>query len=171
MDDWKKDKLWSDVFIPEIKQILGTHLIAPAPFDEDAERNTDLIVLKLEAVRIACRIRKNKYLASYGNQFTIRSGRPSGAKTELTKIIEGWGDYFFYGFAAANERHLERWILGRLGALRLYINRQLALNRRGWEQQKNIDGSSDFVCFEYEKIPEFIVATGPQQMALFGEAV
>ena len=59
---------------------------------EDAERNTDLIVLKLDAVRIACRVRNHEYITRYGDEFTIRAERPSGVKTELAKIIDGWGD-------------------------------------------------------------------------------
>ena len=99
MSEWQKDKRWSDRFLPEIKRILGEHLISEPPIEEDAERNTDLMVLRLDAVRIGCRVRKYEYLKQYGDEFTIRAGRPTGAKTELTKIIEGWGNYFFYGFS------------------------------------------------------------------------
>ena len=66
MSNWEQDKRWSDRFLPEIKRILGEHLIAEPPVEEDAERNTDLIVLRLDAVRIACRVRKFQYLALYG---------------------------------------------------------------------------------------------------------
>ena len=34
--DWKKDKEGSYRFLPEIKRILGEHLIAEPPFGEDA---------------------------------------------------------------------------------------------------------------------------------------
>ena len=61
MANWENDKRWSDKFLPEIKMILGLHLIGEPPIEEDCERNTDLIVLKMEPVRIACRIRKYKY--------------------------------------------------------------------------------------------------------------
>ena len=119
MTDWKADKRWSDRFLPEIKAILGTHLIGEPPVEEDAERNTDLMVLKMEAVRIGCRIRRHKYLVAFGNEFTIRAGRPSGAKTELAKIVEGWGDYFFYGFSNAEHHELAAWFLGDLRVFRL----------------------------------------------------
>lgn len=158
MNDWKMDKRWSDRFLPEIKRILGEHLIGSAPVEEDAERNTDLIVLRLEAVRIACRIRKHKYLLQYGQEFTIRAGRPSGIKTELTKIVEGWGDYLFYGFADPEEVKLSAWFLGKLGAFRLYFNRELSRHKEPWESHANTDGSSDFKCFDRNKIPDFVVA-------------
>ena len=157
---WRDDKRWSDRFLPEIKSILGIYLIAEPPIEEDAERNTDLMVLKLDAVRIGCRIRKYQYLRPYGHQFTIRAGRPSGAKTELTKIIEGWGNYFFYGFADEREERLAQWVLGDLNALRIYINRQLVL-RKGEVPglpKENLDNSSSFIVFEHEGIPNFIIA-------------
>lgn len=160
MNNWQDDKRWSDRFLPEIKQILGLHLIGEPPIEEDSERNTDLMVLKLDSVRIACRIRKNKFLDRYGNQFTIRAGRPSGIKTELTKIIEGWGDYFFYGFSDKEETVLEKWILGDLKALRLFIMRELAASRNPWiENKNNKDNSSSFVAFTYDTIPFFIIAS------------
>src|SRR4030042_5530071 len=105
---WGRDKQWSDRFIPEIKGILGQYLIGEAK-EEDQERNTDLIVLKMEVVRVACRIRKYEYIIKYGDEFTIRSSRPSGAKTELTKILEGWGNYLFYGFSNEHENQLYKW--------------------------------------------------------------
>lgn len=160
MIGWQGDKRWSDRFLPEIKRILGEHLIAEPPIEEDAERNTDLMVLRLDAVRIGCRVRKHRYLRGYGDEFTIRAGRPSGAKTELTKIIEGWGDYFFYGFCDEDEKQLAQWLLGDLKALRIYINRQLAMRggRMPGCEQRNGDMSSTFVAFKRDEIPGFVVA-------------
>ncbi|MDR1740414.1 MAG: hypothetical protein LBR38_01000 [Synergistaceae bacterium] len=144
MTGWTKDKQWSDRFLPEIKSILGRALISEAPPEEDATHGTDLIVLTLHPYRIACRVRKHHYLAPYGNEFTIRSGRPSGAKTELTKIIEGWGDYFFYGFANAEETTLAQWFLGDLKAFRIWHSRQLltGAGKLPGKLQFNFDGSS-----------------------------
>lgn len=159
MNGWEVDKRWSDRFLPEIKQILGLYLIGePAP-EEDQERNTDLVVLKMEAVRIACRVRKAEYFDRYPNEFTIRAGRPSGVKTELTKVVEGWGDYFFYGFATADESSLRSWFLGRLNVFRLWYNGELIRGRRPGQRQKNRDGSSDFLAFDRSNLPRnFTVA-------------
>jgi len=156
---WKTDKRWSDRFLPAIKRILGEHLIAEPPMEEDAEHNTDLIVLRLDAVRIACRVRQYKYLSGYGDEFTIRTSRPSGIKTELTKIVEGWGDYLFYGFSNPEETALQQWFLGDLKALRLYYNRALYKGRpHPWFLKDNLDGSSAFTVFKRDDIPGFIVA-------------
>ncbi len=153
---WERDKQWSDRFIPEIKGILGQYLIGEAK-EEDQERNTDLIVLKMEVVRIACRIRQFKYLERYGNEFTVRSKRPGGTKTELTKIIEGWGDYLFYGFSDELEKNLFKWTLIDLKRFRLWFNREIIRTKNipGIEQ-KNIDQSSNFIAFKISN--EFIFA-------------
>lgn len=160
---WQNDKRWSDVFLPEIKRILGENLIAEPPIEEDTERNTDLIVLRLDAVRVGCRVRRAKYQEQYGHEFTIRAGRPSGVKTELAKIIEGWGDYFFYGFADEASSRLTRWLLGDLKVFRLWFNQQLfqCHGKCPGRSMANGDGSSSFRVFRRDELPdEFIVSSG-----------
>lgn len=160
LDDWKEDKKWSDKFLPEIKMILGLHLIGEPTPEEDVERNTDLIVLKMEAVRIACRIRRFEYYSKYPNDITIRTNRPSGTKTELAKIIESWGNYFFYGFSDSEEKKLCSWKLCNLNAFRLYFNSYIVNNKGnipGFEKA-NGDNSSSFRAFNAMLIPGFIHA-------------
>jgi len=159
MKDWTADKRWSDKFLPQIKRILGEQLIGEPPLEEDQEHGTDLIVLKMDAVRVACRVRRHEYLARYGDEFTIRKGRPNGTKTELTKIIEGWGDFFFYGFSNEQETDLAQWLLGDLKALRLFINRNLCAGKKPWIEKGNADGSSDFACFHSSAIAGFVLAS------------
>lgn len=158
---WQDDKRWSDKFLPEIKSILGMHLIGEPPIAEDAERNTDLMVLRMDAVRIACRVRKHQYAAPYPDDFTMRAGRPSGVKTELTKVVEGWGDYFFYGFCDPTESHLAGWMLGDLRVFRLWFVTALAGMKPGFApgiSKQNRDGSSSFRVFNVNELPpEFLV--------------
>ena len=123
--DWVIGKEWSDRFLPEIKAALGVWLVAEPEVEEDRDRNTDLIVLRMESVRIACRIRKHEYLLQYPDEFTIRAHRPSGAKTELAKIVEGWGQFFFYGFANRAGDGLGAWALCDLNVFRLWFNRYI----------------------------------------------
>lgn len=161
MNDWQADKRWSDRFIPEIKGHLGRVLISEAPIEEDAERNTDLIILTLKPWRVACRVREHRYLNRYGGEFTIRSSRPTGAKTELTKILEGWGDYLFYGFADPPGRSLCQWLIGDLNAFRIWHSRELFSKPKGempGELQRNLDYSSNFRAYRKDGIPDFIVA-------------
>lgn len=156
---WQDDKRWSDRFIPEIKRILGEHLIGESTEEEDGRHNTDLIVLKLEAVRIACRIRRHEYFDRYPDEFTIRSGRPSGVETELTKVVAGWGDYFFYGFSDEREVGLRAWSLCDLKVFRLWFNRCLYSKKHEWQERANGDNSSTFHAFKLSALPPgFIVA-------------
>lgn len=162
--NWETDKRWSDRFLPEIKRILGEHLIAEPPIEEDAERNTDLMVLKLDAIRIGCRVRKFNYFDRYGGEFTIRAGRPSGIKTELQKIIEGWGNYFFYAFSDHNESLLHAWTLADLSVFRYWYCSQMARMDAGktpGSGKNNTDGSSSFRAFRWDALPgNFIIASG-----------
>jgi len=171
---WLQDKRWSDRFLPEIKQILGLHLIGEPPVEEDQERNTDLMVLKMDPVRIGCRVRRNTYLSNdeYAGQFTIRAGRPSGVKTELTKVIEGWGDYFFYAFCDEQEELLERWSLCSLNTFRVWFNRQIMKNNGQLPGDKipNRDNSSFFMAFTFADLPEdFVIADNWQDAEIQAE--
>jgi len=159
-------KRLSDRFLPEIKRILGEYLIAEPPVEEDAERNTDLTVLRLDAIRIACRVRSHEYM-KYRDQFTIRNRVASGSKTELTKIIEGWGDYFFYGISNTEETNLSHWILGDIKALRLHISKLLYKRQLPWiAERHNHDGMSSFVVFRYNDIGGFLLASSKDREAI-----
>lgn len=164
--NWVSDKRWSDRFLPEVKRILGEHLIGAAPEEEDQRHNTDLIVLRLEAVRVACRIRKHDYFTRYPHEFTIRAGRPSGVETELTKIIRGWGNYFFYGFSDQQQSRLQAWLLGDLNEFRLWLWRQQTSGQCKWTKRTNTDGSSTFYAFDTRMMPDsFFVARHPLSRA------
>lgn len=161
MTEYETNRGWSDRFIPEIKGILGTHLISIAPVAEDQERNTDLMVMTLDAIRVGCRIRRNRYLQHYGGEFTIRSNYTNGYRTELGKIIEGWGHYFFYGFSDTAENGLAKWALADLNVFRLYIAREMARNRGKvpGSIKDNRDGRNSFRCFRWSDLPgNFVVA-------------
>lgn len=162
MNGWRKDKDWSDGVTATVKSILGLYLIGEAREDEDQERNTDFMVLKIEAVRIACRIRRPSYShGEYLGEFTMRCLRPSGCKTELTKVIEGWGDYFFYGFAGEDGASVPVYTLADLNIFRLWHSRYLIKNqgRCPGFVLPNKDGSGSFTVFKWVNMPdEMIVA-------------
>lgn len=159
MTGWEDDKRWSDRFLPEIKQILGLHLIAEPPVEEDQRHNTDLTVLKMDTIRVGCRVRKYDYLVRFGDEFTVRTTRPSGTQTELSKIIEGWGQYLFYGFSDIEERSLAEWRLIDLNVFRLWLFRHMWLTngRLPGINRKNRDGSSGFYAFKVHEGPEDLI--------------
>ena len=158
---WEREHAWSRRFLPEMKRIIGEHLIVEAPVEEDEQRNTDLVVLRLDAVRVACRVRQFHYLARYGDEFTIRAGRQNGNETELQKVIAGWGHYILYAFADERDERLAAWILGDLNKFRTYWSMRLVLDKGrlpGFEKH-NGDGSSSFRSFKVAALPSsFVVA-------------
>ena len=159
--NWKDNKEWSDQFMPEIKKILGLYLIGEANEEEDSRRNTDLIVLTMAAVRIGCRVRRYGYAKKYGDEFTIRASLPTGTKTELAKIIEGWGDYFFYGHSDEGYMNLAAWALCDLNVFRLWFNAFIVRNkgRIPGMLQSNGDADSNFRAFRFSDLPnDFVIA-------------
>jgi len=163
---WQGDKGWADQFMPDIKSVLGRHLLGEASLTEDAKHATDLVVLQMKDLRIAVRMRRRKYAENqhYLGQFTIRTERRSGVKTELAKLIEGWGDYYFYGFEGLHDGQLGIWHLIDLKEFRLGYMRLLIKCERGTcpgEQIKNSDGGSSGCGFSYEWfLPSLVVASG-----------
>lgn len=160
---WLTDKVASDRYMPAVKSILGQHLIGEPAVEEDQQRNTDLIVLKMEAVRIGVRLRTPEFYDrnGYASEFTIRASRPSGQKTELAKIIEGWGDYFFYGHQNSNDFTLRAWALCDLNVFRLWFARHITANQGNVPGllKPNADNSSKFRIFKFSDIPMLVVAS------------
>jgi hypothetical protein len=164
MNGWKIDKAWSDRFMHEIKMILGLHLISESPEIEDQKHNTDLMVLRLGGLRVGCRVRAYDMFLNpeYRQQFTIRYSRPSGNKTEYEKIMEGWGDYLFYGFAGQTNKSLILWSLIDLQIFRDAVHSQMAINGNYLpaKQQFNKDSSSTFLIFNFYTFPQVKIASG-----------
>ena len=131
--DYETDRAWSDQWLPRLRALIGPYLLGPSTFDQDTKQCADLVVLSAKDMKIGCRVRRQFcadgriYAEAYPDQFTIRSGRSNGVQTELAKILEGWGDWFFYGHD--NGRHrIDPWWL---------IN--LTIFRRGVAEAPNSD--------------------------------
>jgi hypothetical protein len=151
------DRSWSDKYLPFVKRIIGPLLLEPAALEEDNLRATDLIILKARDLRIACRIRRPGYAERYPFDFTIRCQRDSGAETEMAKLVNGFGDWFFYGHAASECFGIDRYMVVDLAAWRAH------LIRRGWKLGKkssNGDGTH-FMAFDVRDFagqPKLLVA-------------
>ena len=83
---YSDDRNWSDRYIPAIGQIVGPHLVVPAPLEIDPRQATDLIVLKARDMTIAARVRRAEYATCFPYDFTVRCRRDSGAKAEMRKV-------------------------------------------------------------------------------------
>jgi hypothetical protein len=159
--DVQKSFDWQRRYIPAWKRVLGEVLFAEASFEEDTQHNTDLLVLRLEAVRVAIRTRTFRELQGFHDredQFTIRAARPRGTDTEFVKIMEGFGDVLGYGFASeAYDGTLCSWVVGNLKVFRQWFYRQLYQGPKPTELpgrlQSNHDGSSDFVGYYIDALP------------------
>lgn len=148
------DRAWSDRFIDPIKQIVGPLLLEPSSFDVDTQKATDLVVLRAKDHMIAARVRRPGYADRYPNDFTIRSLRDSGARTELEKFVDGWGDWFLYGHADAAQVTLSRWMLIDLHAWRSALIRDGMRDSSTlrWKKKSNGDGTH-FVSFDVRSFP------------------
>lgn len=154
MPDYNTDRRWSNRFIPELRHIVADLVITVAPEIEDMLHNTDLIVLKAEGQRIACRVRRHRYLTRFPFDITIRSERASGAETELAKIMKGFGDYMLYAFASEDETHLCAWRIIDLAKFRLWFRHRAEANRgMPGKEQRNGDGASQFLAFDVRDMP------------------
>lgn len=98
--NFKGEFAWSATWIPKIREIIGPLVLREGTLHEDQHEATDLIVLRAEGLRIACRLRRPGYAEKYAYDVTITAKRESGAACEWDKLIlGGFGDWFFYGHA------------------------------------------------------------------------
>lgn len=136
------DRAWSDQYIPAIKRIVGPLLLCESPIEVDQKQAADLIVMRARDMMIGCRVRRPGFAADYGSQFTIRCARDNGAKTELAKIVDGFGDWLFYGHAIDGEAiGIDPWYLIDLDAFRAHLIRDSKRHAIRHGKQSNYDGT------------------------------
>ena len=108
---YQTDREWSDKIIPQIKAIVGPRLLVESPLDLDREQATDLFLFTARDMKIAARVRRPGYLEKYPFDFTLRSQRDNGSTTELSKIIDGFGDWLFYGHCNESDAIVSWWLI------------------------------------------------------------
>jgi hypothetical protein len=124
MTSYTKNREWSDRFLPHVCRIIGPHLLKITPDEIDQKQAADLMVLTARDLRIAVRVRRPGFAERYPFEFTIRAKLDSGAKTELSKIVDGWGDWMLYGHADEAQDLLCAWWLIDLHSFRAALIRQ-----------------------------------------------
>lgn len=154
MGAYAADRSWSDLMIEQIRQIVGPFLLRPTPFEMDAKQAADLFVFTARDMTIAARVRRPGYADRYPFDFTIRSARDSGAVTELAKVIDGWGDWMFYGHASP-ENVIHRWYLIDLTSFRAALIRSGRQDgfSLSFTKKSNGDGTH-FVSFDLRSFPK-----------------
>lgn len=173
----QRDLAWQSNYLPRIQDILASslsrRLFRVASLDEDQNRNTDMMTLFAGEVRVACRVRRPAVAERYRGEFTIRDSRPSGATTELQKLIDGWGNYIFYGVAHPTEHgQLKRWLLGDLFVFRRYISE--CQMRNGGQLPGAVLANQDGTTFRAYRVGDlpspFVVAMSGQSVSHEGVA-
>lgn len=148
-----------------VRYTIGPLLLQPADIERDMKEATDFLVLKARDMRIGCRIRRASengepsFAERYPWEFTLRSRFSNGAKTELAKIREGWGDWLFYGHAEHNQLpSLCRWFLIDLDSFRVQIGNAPVR----WKRDiPNGDGTffDSFDILTFDPFPSIVVAS------------
>lgn len=163
MNAYDANRAWSDRFLPHIKAVVGQRLLEASPDPLDWHAATDLMMLDARDLRIAARVRRHGYARQFPFDFAIRSRLPSGAPTELGKIVNGHGDWMFYGHSNAAGTGLDAWWLIDLRAFRAGLIRK---TRNGYPircgDKKNRDGTF-FKWFDVRSFPSdppLVVASG-----------
>lgn len=164
---YASDREWSDRYLPAMRNLIGPHLLVPSPLEVDTQQASDLIVLRGRDMTIACRVRRHGYADRFPWDVTIRAKRDNGAKTELMKLREGWGDWMFYAHASEDPGALARWYLIDLHVWRGEFVKDgfaIALGkppryRGALSRQSNGDGTH-FVAFDVRRFPaEMLIAS------------
>lgn len=171
MSSFSENKRWSDQYIPAICNIVGPYLLKPSDFKTDTQQNTDLIVLDARDMRIAARVRrKSKYFEKYKYEFTLRSKVKSCRQTELEKVINGLGDWLFYGFVDEDPTYIQDWWIISLSSFRAGLIRRSKINLIV-DRKTNGDGS-EFYAFDLRSFPESpsIIIAGSQPLPIKSEA-
>jgi len=132
---YEKDRNWSDKYLEQVAAILKKNasdliVISIAPDEIDRTGATDMII-RIDGGDVAVRLRRDN--CTY-RDLTIRSKRASGYKTELSKILEGFGDWYLYGWTNVLGI-VDEWIIVSLIKLR---NSGLLIGRK---DISNYDGT------------------------------
>ena len=152
MSSYAHNREWSDKFIPAIKMIVGPLLMSVTPEEIDCEQAADLMVFTARDMKIAARVRRPGFADRYPYEFTIRAKLDSGAETELSKIVNGWGDWLFYGHDAGNGV-LGLWWLIDLHTFRAALIRQATNGTRVKAGDKANGDGTYFKWFDLRSFP------------------
>lgn len=135
-------------FMPQVNVNIAT-------FEQDTQQATDLTI-NTPTYNIGCRVREYNAYLKYPDQFTIRSRVYKGGKTELDKILSGYGDYNFYAFENETGNDFSHWFLYSLEVFRQYYPVCQG------QEFRNPDGSY-FKAFKITDFPvNFIVYSKPK---------
>jgi len=140
------DRLWADGFTLQLVDIIrqnAMHIIdiRESVLGDDISNATDMVV-SVTGGDIAVRIRRNQ---TPFRDFTLRSQRISGAKTELQKIRDGFADWYLYAWT--DKDIISEWIL-----IDLKILRESGILDVARTEFRNIDGKTSFIVIPVREL-------------------
>jgi len=140
------DRLWADGFTLQLVDIIrqnAMHIIdiRESVLGDDISNATDMVV-SVTGGDIAVRIRRNQ---TPFRDFTLRSQRISGAKTELQKIRDGFADWYLYAWT--DKDIISEWIL-----IDLKILRESGILDVARTEIRNIDGKTSFIVIPVREL-------------------
>jgi len=139
-------------YMPRVRELIGSCFVRPTSREEDLENAADLKIVPIGHSRrgdVAARLR-NEWYRQYAHEFTIRCWREGGIETELSKILRGCADYFFYGFKRG-DRDVYPWFLGNLAIFRAWYGSSAKPPGRVIENQ---DNSSAMLVLSVSEMPD-----------------
>jgi hypothetical protein len=117
---YRKDRAWVEGLKAEVVAILTRHLdrivsVRVASDEEDTKRATDMVV-EVAGGTVAVRVRD--WVRDF-RDWTIRTRRRSGARTEMAKLKEGFANWYLYGWCKPDGR-IGDYVLIDLAAVRTH---------------------------------------------------
>lgn len=148
-------------FYPVIEKLFNKHISKFAQFknatvQQDMEEGFDA-TLKIPELEIPIRRRDLKYLKRYKfRDVTIRSKLKNGYRTEIDKIRDGAGDYYFYCWGNIVNTGIE--IKGNIPSYLIYdINKfrdSGLIENPSVKNKQNIDGITFFNAYKIDDLAD-----------------
>lgn len=155
MSEFDRQFGWQAQYIDEVIRLIAPHIITVSRPEVDKKENGDLELAFPRNGTVSVRLRTQKY-ARYAGEITFRSRSRNGGYTELSKLIDGYGDYFFYGHVS-DAGDMWFWHLLSLNAVRAAFTRSPRLLKR--PEKQNPDGTRFLVFSPETDFPSAILAT------------
>lgn len=155
---------FADKFLPQVKDIIADEIIQVAPYVEDTQHATDLVILTSKRGQIAVRVRRSGYASKYPWEFTIRYRTANFSyNTEYKKIIEeGLCDWFFYGHVDKSDK-ICKWFLIDLDIFRSELIEKPDLISRGMIKTNRDKEKTQLIAFDTRWFsPELIINSSHQ---------
>jgi len=142
--DVLRDWGWADGYLPEIRRILTLNAVSIfdfqiASYQQDVKKATDMLLTVSGSQSIAVRLRRAH---QHYRDLTLRAQRTSGIETELSKLQQGYGDFYLYGWTESFS--IKEWMFVNLDRLRAS-----GLLEQEWRTIANTDGKTSFIAIPF----------------------